>query len=451
MTDRHRRPRTQRLGLQLAIAMLAVAVLSVSAVVAAQWVLAKRVGAELPSAVATRLQELRQLEATDDGDGLRAVFGPWVRVLVRPPPPSIVVDGEGAVVFRDPRVPQAPVDPDAGPAAGAVGVTLGDWPTVVEAVRGLGRVQDAQWAGLAMGLGLAALLATATAMWLARTIARPVQAVGVAAAQLSEGDLGARVALSRNRLGGSAELEQLADAFNAMADALQRAERQRTNMVADIAHELRTPLTAMSLRLDALRDGLVSIGPAEVERLRRQAALLGRLVEDLRTLSLADAGRLRLERTQTEVFTLAEAVVEGQVPTAAASGVRLEVVRVGTAPIPLVAGDRDRLAQVLGNLLDNAIRVTPPGRRVRVEVGSEAGDAVWRVRDEGPGIAAAELPRIFERFRQGEGERRDTRGGSGLGLAIVRTLVELHGGAVEVESPPGQGATFTVRFPSVPA
>jgi two-component system, OmpR family, sensor histidine kinase BaeS len=450
MSDRHERPPSHRLGLRLAIAMLAVAVLSVSAVVAAQWMLAKRVGAELPITVQTRLHELRRLEASDDGDGLRALFAPWARVFVRPQGFRVTFDAEGNAVIRDPPVPPTAVDPVDAPAAGAAGLTLGEWPTVAEAVRGLGRVQDAQRAGLGIGLGLAALLATATAFWLARTIARPVQAVGVAAAQLAEGNLGTRVALPRSPLGGGAELDQLADAFNSMADALQRAERQRTNMVADIAHELRTPLTAMSLRLDALRDGLAPMDLAEVERLRRQAALLGHLVEDLRTLSLADAGRLRLERAPTDVFTLAESVVEGQTPTATAKGVRLVVARVGAEPIPLVEGDRDRLSQVLGNLLDNAIRVTPPGRRVRVEVGNELGEAVWRVRDEGPGIAAGELPHIFERFRQGEGVRRDTRGGSGLGLAIVRTLVELHGGAVEAESPPGEGATFTVRFPGAP-
>jgi two-component system, OmpR family, sensor histidine kinase BaeS len=450
MTDRHRRPPTHRLGLRLAIAMLAVAVLSVSAVVAAQWVLAKRVGAELPSTVQTRLEELRRLEATGDGDGLRAVLAPWVRVFVRSPGFRVTFDAEGNAVIREPRVPESAVDRVDAPAGGAGGPALSDWPTVAEAVRGLGRVQDAQWAGLGIGLGLAALLATATAFWLARTIARPVQAVGVAAAQLAEGNLGARVALPKSPLGGGAEIDQLADAFNTMADALQRAELQRTNMVADIAHELRTPLTAMSLRLDALRDGLAPMDQPEVERLRRQAALLGRLVEDLRTLSLADAGRLRLDRAPTDVFTLAESVVEGQTPTAAAKGVHLQVARVGGAPIPLVDGDRDRLAQVLGNMLDNAIRVTPPGRQVRVEVANELGDAVWRVRDEGPGIAAGELAHIFERFRQGDGERRDTRGGSGLGLAIVRTLVELHGGVVEAESPPGEGATFTVRFPGAP-
>jgi two-component system, OmpR family, sensor histidine kinase BaeS len=398
--------------------MLAVTVLSVGAVVVTQWATLQRARDTLPANVLFRLDEVRRLE------------GRWFVARLVPE-------------WGGRRPPLA----GGGPPGGAPA----EWPSIQEAVRGLGRLQDAQLSGVLAGLALAAVLSVVLATLLARTIARPVEAVGAAATRLAAGDLGTRVALPGNPLGASAELESLARDFNAMAESLERAETQRTTMIADIAHELRTPLTAMSLRLDALRDGLTPLGPDEIERLRRQTALLTRLVEDLRTLSLADAGRLALQRAPTDIADLARAVVDAHAPVADAKGVRVSV-RAGDATVTpgawLVDGDRDRLAQVLGNLLDNAVRVAPAGSAVAVEVARDGADVLWRVRDGGPGIAAADLPHVFERFHQGGG-RRDTRGASGLGLAIVRTLVDLHGGRVDVEGPAGGGAIFTVRLPAL--
>jgi two-component system, OmpR family, sensor histidine kinase BaeS len=408
-----RRPLGRRLATRLALAMLLTAVASMTAVVLTQWAIAERARAQLPAEIQQRLAEVRQAEPS------------WL-------------------ILRTP--PWAP--PPGARSSVATGTV-----TVQDAVRGIGSVQDAQWSGVAIGLGVAMLLSALLALVFARTIARPVEAVSVAATRLAGGDLASRASLPRSRLGTSGELEHLARDFNAMAASLERAEAQRTAMIADIAHELRTPLTVMRLRLDAVRDGLAELDDAEVERLARQTALLTRLVEDLRTLSLADAGRLRLERTTVDLRELADTVVDAHAPQAQAKGVTLRVETAGDAPAgaspAATAGDRDRLTQVLANLLDNAVRVAPSGSEVRVEVGRQGDAVLLRVRDAGPGIAEDDLAHVFERFRQGRSSRRDTRGASGLGLAIVRTLVELHGGRVEVRCPPEGGSVFTIQLPCI--
>lgn len=318
--------------------------------------------------------------------------------------------------------------------------------TVQDSIRALGRVQDAQSRGLLAGLALAVLASGGLAWWVARGVARPIEAVGVAAGALAAGDLSRRVARPHSPLGTSSEVLRLTDDFNRMADALERSEAHRTAMVADVAHELRTPLTAMTLRLEALSEGLVPFDDSEVARLRRQTTLLHRLVEDLRTLSLADAGRLDLRPTPLEATALAREAVEALGPVARAKGVDLEIETDGD-DLVLVA-DHDRLAQVLGNLLDNAIRATPEGGRVRVAAVRAGASIAFRVRDQGPGIAPADLPTVFERFRQGEHGRRDLRGGSGLGLAIVRSLVEAQGGTVAAANHAGGGAELTVALPA---
>ncbi|MDF1521679.1 MAG: ATP-binding protein, partial [Trueperaceae bacterium] len=376
-----------RLAVRLAIAIMLATTASLAVVVVSQVWVARTTERRLPDEVRARLVEFRRTEDR--------VW--WLRVApLRPPPPS-----------------DAP--------------TL----TVQESIRALGRVQDAQWRGVLAGLGLAAVGSIGLAWWVARGVARPIEAVGAAAEALAAGDLARHVAPPGSVLGASSEVVQLTDDFNRMADALERYEAQRTAMVADVAHELRTPLTAMALRLEAIAEGLAPFDAAEVERLRRQTTLLHRLVEDLRVLSLADAGRLDLRLAPVDPNTLATEAAESAAAVAAAKGVSLEV---GADPaggeVPPLVADRDRLAQVLGNLLDNAVRATPEGSRVRLEVVRDAGTIAFRVVDDGPGIAEADLAHVFDRFRQGEHGRRDLRGGSGLGLAIVRTLVEAHGGTV---------------------
>lgn len=293
------------------------------------------------------------------------------------------------------------------------------------------------------GIMVALIVCLALAWWLSRTIARPLEAVSGGASQLARGALGTRVELPGRRF-QPVETRELTDDFNAMAASLEHLEGERRAMIADIAHELRTPLAALSMRLDAIQDGIVGFDETEVALLRRHADLMARLIDDLRLLSLADAGRLRLDMEPIDLGAWLPRAASSYEHAVARAGAELTVT-VPHQQVP-VRADLQRLQQILQNLLDNAARVTPAGGSVAASVDVEGDHAVLRVGDEGPGIPADELQAIFDRFVQGR--RRDASGpaGSGLGLAIVRTLVRLHGGTVSARNL-DTGAELTVRLP----
>ena len=281
------------------------------------------------------------------------------------------------------------------------------------------------------------------AVIVARAVARPVEAVTRAATRITSGDLQARVEASERSAG---EMALLVTHFNEMAAALEAYERERAEMIAAIAHELRTPLAVMGARLEVLAEGLVDFSPEEVERLRRQVALITRLVGDLRTLSLADAGKLSLHKRDTDLLELARTVVAALEPRAAENGVALEV----SGASVRACVDPDRMAQVLYNLLDNALRHTPSGGRVVVELRALAERVRLSVRDTGPGFEG-EPERLFERFyttaETGESPALKS-GGTGLGLALVKTLAERHGGRVAARrGEEDGGAVFEVEVP----
>ena len=297
-----------------------------------------------------------------------------------------------------------------------------------------------------VGALVALLVGVALAAWLSRSIARPIAAVSAASSELAAGRFGTRVELPR-RATQPVETRALTDGFNAMSEAIERYEGERKAMVADVAHELRTPLAAMRLRLEALEDGLVPLSQDEVRRLRGHTDLLARLVDDLRLLSLAEAGRLTLVSGVVDLGAWLEAAAEAARDGLRPRGVGLSVTG-PSAPVA-VRVDPQRLTQVLHNLIDNAARYAPEGSDVEV-VAAVDDDLRLTVRDRGPGVPEAELDTIFDRFVRGV--RRDERSGtgSGLGLAIVRALVELHGGRVEVRNlaaTDGGGAAFTVVLP----
>lgn len=305
----------------------------------------------------------------------------------------------------------------------------------------LAAIEQAVW----LAGGVAALAAVALSLLLARQIAAPVRALTVAARRLAGGDFGQRVpAHTRDEVG------ELAHAFNAMAEALGRQEEARHRMTAAIAHELRTPLAVIQANLEALLDGVRPLSTAAVAELHQETQLLARLVADLRDLSLAEAGQLPLRRQPTDLAALARASIAVFAVRGEQAGVRLAVE--AADDLPRTDVDPERIGQVLSNLLDNALRHTPPGGTVTVRIERSARlDAVQvAVHDTGPGIPTEHLPHLFEQFYRVDAARARATGGSGIGLAVVKQLVEAHGGMVAVESTPGRGATFRVALPVAP-
>jgi two-component system, OmpR family, sensor histidine kinase BaeS len=303
----------------------------------------------------------------------------------------------------------------------------------------LSNYRNAQRNAILFGSLSAVLLAVALALWLTRSIAKPIEAVSRAAASLSDGNLATRVDLNRSY---SKEALDLARDFNKMASSLEHYEGERQAMIADIAHELRTPLTTIQFRLDALEDHVVEFSPDEITLLKGQVGLLSRLIDDLRTLSLAEAGRLSFNVSTIDLSALVKNVAQQFQSKSEHVAIRLSVY--ADAPVQ-VQGDSDRLIQILNNLLDNAFKVTPSGGYIEVSMRQAENQVMLSVRDSGSGIPEDELESVFERFVQGK--RRDTRDkGSGLGLAIVKSLVMLHGGSIKAFNH-SEGAQFDVMLP----
>jgi len=291
-------------------------------------------------------------------------------------------------------------------------------------------------AGLvAAGLGLV------LAFGLAYTMLRPIRELTVAARKLAEGDLTQRVPIH-----GKDELATLGTTFNSMADSLQQAEESRRIMTADIAHELRTPLAVQRANLEALQDGVYPLTVENLNPVVEQNHLLTHLVEDLRTLALADAGQIILERIPTDLTSLAMRIVEHFQPQAASQQVSLGILPPGT-PIPLIPLDPIRVEQMLTNLLSNALRYTPPAGRIDIAITATPKVARLTVHDSGPGIPQDSLPFIFERFYRADKSRSRAEGGSGLGLAIARNLARAHGGDLTATNHASGGALFTLTLP----
>jgi signal transduction histidine kinase len=295
-------------------------------------------------------------------------------------------------------------------------------------------------AALAVGVGLA------LGALLSRGLTAPLQRLAAAARAVAAGDLSQRVQVE-----GSDEMVDVAQAFNEMTSALGESERQRRNMVADVAHELRSPLTVLQGNLRAILDDVYPLEKSEVSRLYDETRLLGRLVDDLRELALADAGQLRLHLRPMDVAEIIQSTVENL--TLAAEAQDMTFTAQVPSELPLVRADPDRVAQVLRNLLVNALRYTPCGGSITVSAAPAEDMVEIAVADTGEGITPQDLPHVFERFwRVDPARSRNGRpvGGSGLGLSVAQSLVEAQGGRIWAESTPGEGTVFRFTLPVVP-
>ena len=275
---------------------------------------------------------------------------------------------------------------------------------------------------------------------LASSLTRPLREVAEASQALAQG-AGPAGARAHARRAGA-----LAVSFNRMSEALARATQQRRQMTADIAHDLRTPLTVLAGYLEAMEEGTLPPTPERLGIMQQEVSGLRRLVEDLRTLSLADAGELPLQLHETDAGELLAQVRAAYAPQAERQGVTLAA---EAAPgLPKIRVDPERMRQVLGNLIGNALRYTPAGGRISLSAGGEDGALLLSVADTGSGIAPEDLPYVFDRFYRGDRARSEGQGESGLGLPIARSLVEMHGGTISIRSGPGEGTTFLIRLPA---
>ncbi len=290
---------------------------------------------------------------------------------------------------------------------------------------------------LAGGLGIVLGLA------FSRQLTAPLARLTAAAHRIAQGDLAQRVPET-----GSAEIAELGQAFNRMAANLAEAERLRRNMVADVAHELRTPLSVLQGNLRAILDDVYPLEQAEIASLYDETRILSRLVDDLHELALAEAGQLPLHMQPLQLADVIQTTVANLAVVAESGAVSLDMDLADD--LPLVQGDPERLAQVLRNLLANALRHTPPGGQVKISASvSPTGPGLVQVTvtDTGEGIAPEDLPHVFDRFWRADRSRSRDYGGAGLGLTIARQLVEAHGGHIEAASEPGQGSRFTFTLP----
>ncbi|MGC1210302.1 MAG: ATP-binding protein [Micromonospora sp.] len=297
---------------------------------------------------------------------------------------------------------------------------------------------------LSLGMALAASLIAALAVsaYVARRLGQPVEQLAAAAADVSHGDYTTRVAVA----GLGPEFDTVAAAFNTMAVRLAEAETTRRRLLADLGHELRTPLATIEAYVDAAEDGIAVEGESTWNVLRTQTTRLRRLAEDVAAVSRAEEHQLDLRPRRIPAAELARTAVAAVRPRYTAKGVALrETVE---ADVGDVDADPERMGQVLGNLLDNALRHTPPGGQVIVTVGKRPADVGLSVSDTGEGIPSAHLPHVFERFYRSDTARDRDHGGSGIGLAVARAIVMQHGGRIEAASAgAGTGATFTITLP----
>jgi len=286
---------------------------------------------------------------------------------------------------------------------------------------------------------LAILVALGVGLVLARTLTRPLHALTEATHRMAGGELEQEVPVKSQD-----EIGELAAAFNRMSREVARANNARRQMTADVAHELRTPLTVIAGYVESMRDGDLAPTPERLAVIYAEIEHLQNLVGDLRTLTQADTGELKLNQQAVNPGELLQQACATFQHQAAQQGVALRLE--ANHELPAIAVDESRMTQVLGNLISNALRYTPAGGEIVLEATRNGGQVTLTVRDTGAGIPADDLPHVFDRFYRADRSRAGESGASGLGLAIAKALVEAHGGVIAAESTPGQGTAVHIRL-----
>jgi signal transduction histidine kinase len=300
---------------------------------------------------------------------------------------------------------------------------------------------DALGSSLGLAVAAATLTAVLASVVLARRIVAPVTRLSECAQAVAAGRYDTRADDA-----GEDELARLADAFNRMAGSLEDTERVRTRMVADVAHELRTPLATLDGYLEGIADGVIAPDAATIDTMRAQTRRMSRLAEDLALVSRAEERRLPLKIRTVDPAALLHTAARAARPAAEAAGVGLHVSsELGLTAVRL---DPERMGQVLGNLLENALRHTPRGGAISLAARPVGGSVEIVVADTGEGIPAEELERVFTRFHRVDAARTHDRGGSGIGLTVARAIVETHAGTITAESDgSGHGSRFRLLLP----
>jgi two-component system, OmpR family, sensor histidine kinase BaeS len=351
-----------------------------------------------------------------------------------------ILDRAGRTVAVTPGFGAQAGDPQFSAPATVRGVPVGE--AVVRFTgAGLGQADHSLRLALLRAIagtaGLAALAALLTGLAVARRITRPVVRIIAVTRAMGRGDRTARV----GPIKAPGELLELATAFDQMADAVDRQEKLRRDLVSDVAHELRTPIAILQAGHEALLDGVAEPTPGQLGSLRDEVLRLAQMVGDLQTLAAAEAATLRLARQRCDLAAIAATAADSLAGRFDAAGI---TVHRQLAGVDILADPR-WLHQAVTNLLTNALKFTPSGGQVTIEAGPAGVDAVLRISDTGRGIPADELPRIFDRFWRGRDAAHIS--GSGIGLSVAAELAQAHGGSLTAASQPGQGTQMTLTLP----
>jgi two-component system sensor histidine kinase BaeS len=432
-------------GLRLALAFIAVAVLAVALVAALAVMSTER---DIAALVDQRHNVLARSLAADAVSTYNTGRPGWSDVDLRPALDLATSDGaQAAVLDASGRVIASTL---AGP--GSTGtiirkpLVLGGQRIGTLMIRFTGQGLAASANNLRASLvravlgaaGLAAVLALLVAVLVSRRITRPVIRLMESARAMGRGDRRARVG---EVAGAPTELRELAAAFDQMADDLTAQEKLRRDLIANVAHELRTPVAVLQANTEALLDGVLAHTPEQTASLHEEAVRLGRMVEDLQTVAAAEAAALQLTRRPCDLAQVAAEAAEDWDASFTAAGVSLTQ---HLEPAPVLA-DPGRLHQIITNLLSNALKFTPPGGQVTMNLSQADGQARLQVSDTGPGIPPDDQPHVFDRWWRST-QAAQTRG-SGIGLAVAAELARAHHGSIEVASEPGQGSQFTLILP----